>query len=234
MPFFRSLDTATEVAHAHNHFDSHHLGLDDPFNLGLLFARTDPGLDDSNLVQLAMPAVSRRQSARIGSQAPQGSSPSVPSSAGPTPLATSFSTTTAAASGSRSHSSATAGTRLPGGAPLGTPSAYSLKRKRTSPVKQENPDGQAAASTLPAARQASLGSLDEAEIETVDLCAADKAPADLFPKPKPKNEVKLDAFQCVICIDDANDLTVTHCGKLCRTRRTWPCPAHAPAAQSWR
>ncbi|KAK3379782.1 hypothetical protein B0T24DRAFT_168680 [Lasiosphaeria ovina] len=50
-------------------------------------------------------------------------------------------------------------------------------------------------------------------IKIVDLVDAVKVPAFVMDK-KPKNEVKLGAFQCVICMDDVKDLTVTHCGHL--------------------
>ncbi|KAK3692275.1 hypothetical protein B0T22DRAFT_9123 [Podospora appendiculata] len=53
------------------------------------------------------------------------------------------------------------------------------------------------------------------EIKTIDLADTDKVPDEhRFQKPKPKNLVKLSSFQCVICMDDVTDLTVTHCGHL--------------------
>ncbi|KAK3322299.1 hypothetical protein B0H66DRAFT_601763 [Apodospora peruviana] len=51
------------------------------------------------------------------------------------------------------------------------------------------------------------------DVKIVDLVDVDKVPEAILPK-KPKNEVKLSAFQCVICMDDVVDLTVTHCGHL--------------------
>ncbi|KAK3375487.1 putative SLX8 protein, partial [Podospora didyma] len=52
------------------------------------------------------------------------------------------------------------------------------------------------------------------DIKVVDLVDAVEVPDSIrAPKP-PNNEVKLSAFQCVICMDDVTDLTVTHCGHL--------------------
>jgi E3 ubiquitin-protein ligase RNF5 len=41
----------------------------------------------------------------------------------------------------------------------------------------------------------------------------DEVPEEVAPpESKEKNTVKLGTFQCVICMDDVTDLTVTHCG----------------------
>lgn len=52
--------------------------------------------------------------------------------------------------------------------------------------------------------------------EIIDLLGSDDAvppPAPPVPAPpKEDNVVKLGNFQCVICMDDCTDLTVTHCG----------------------
>ncbi len=50
-------------------------------------------------------------------------------------------------------------------------------------------------------------------LEIVDLADTEEVPASMLEMPKPKNETKLGAFQCVICMDNVTDLTVTHCGK---------------------
>ncbi|KAK3938494.1 putative SLX8 protein [Diplogelasinospora grovesii] len=55
---------------------------------------------------------------------------------------------------------------------------------------------------------------DDEGVKVIDLANADQMPPPPVPPPKPKNEVKLSAFQCVICMDDVTDLTVTHCGHL--------------------
>jgi len=52
---------------------------------------------------------------------------------------------------------------------------------------------------------------DEFDSMVMDLSNTDKVPLQLS-RPKPKNEVKLSAYQCVICMDDVSGLTVTHCG----------------------
>lgn len=49
------------------------------------------------------------------------------------------------------------------------------------------------------------------EEEVLDLTGNDM-PEELL-KPKVDNRVKLTKFQCVICMDDVSNLTVTHCGK---------------------
>jgi hypothetical protein len=48
--------------------------------------------------------------------------------------------------------------------------------------------------------------------EVIDLVDTDKAPPAPSKPPPPKNEIRLSAFQCVICMDDVTNLTVTHCG----------------------
>lgn len=50
------------------------------------------------------------------------------------------------------------------------------------------------------------------DIDTVDLTETNEVLED--PKtPEKDNRIKLAAFQCVICMDDCVNLTVTHCGK---------------------
>ncbi|KAK4115118.1 hypothetical protein N656DRAFT_827212 [Canariomyces notabilis] len=50
--------------------------------------------------------------------------------------------------------------------------------------------------------------------EVVDLVDREEMPPEVREEKKPKNYVKLSAFNCVICMDDVTDLTVTHCGHL--------------------
>ena len=46
------------------------------------------------------------------------------------------------------------------------------------------------------------------------------------PESKPDTSIKLSAFQCVICMDDVTNLTVTHCGKFqCRAGLLGGCSA---------
>jgi hypothetical protein len=51
------------------------------------------------------------------------------------------------------------------------------------------------------------------DYDTVDLTETNEVPDDIE-KPEKDNRVKLAAFQCVICMDDCINLTVTHCGHL--------------------
>ncbi|KAH7143971.1 hypothetical protein EDB81DRAFT_514023 [Dactylonectria macrodidyma] len=51
------------------------------------------------------------------------------------------------------------------------------------------------------------------EFTTIDLTEANEVPEELT-KPIEDKRIKLAAFQCVICMDDVNILTVTHCGHL--------------------
>jgi hypothetical protein len=54
---------------------------------------------------------------------------------------------------------------------------------------------------------------EDDELETIDLSNATEVPPELM-APKVDNRVKIGKFQCVICMDDAAALTVTHCGHL--------------------
>ncbi|KAK3357591.1 hypothetical protein B0T25DRAFT_163916 [Lasiosphaeria hispida] len=55
---------------------------------------------------------------------------------------------------------------------------------------------------------------EDKDVAFVDLADTEKVPDTLLNPLKPKNEIKLSAFQCVICMDDVTNLTVTHCGHL--------------------
>jgi hypothetical protein len=52
----------------------------------------------------------------------------------------------------------------------------------------------------------------EDDDDVLDLTGANEVPEELL-KPKVDNRVKLGKFQCVICMDDVSNLTVTHCGE---------------------
>ena len=60
-----------------------------------------------------------------------------------------------------------------------------------------------------------FGDDDKDVLDVVDLADTDEVPESMRAKPKPKNEIKLGAFQCVICMDNVTGLTVTHCGEFC-------------------
>ena len=54
-----------------------------------------------------------------------------------------------------------------------------------------------------------------AEQEVVDLVDKDEVPTETpSTQEKPKNYVKMATFDCVICMENVKDLTVTHCGKI--------------------
>lgn len=53
---------------------------------------------------------------------------------------------------------------------------------------------------------------DAEDLTTIDLTETNEVPEELS-KPEKDNRTKIAAFQCVICMDDAAGLTVTHCGK---------------------
>ncbi|KAF5017966.1 hypothetical protein F66182_10075 [Fusarium sp. NRRL 66182] len=50
------------------------------------------------------------------------------------------------------------------------------------------------------------------EYATIDLTETNEVPEG-SEKPEKDNRIKLSAFQCVICMDDCTNLTVTHCGE---------------------
>ena len=52
---------------------------------------------------------------------------------------------------------------------------------------------------------------EEPKYKVIDLVDRDEVPEEPEPE-KEKNTIKLGTFQCVICMDDVKDLTVTHCG----------------------
>jgi hypothetical protein len=52
----------------------------------------------------------------------------------------------------------------------------------------------------------------KAEFDTIDLTENNEVFEEVR-KPEKDDRVKLAAFQCVICMDDCSNLTVTHCGK---------------------
>jgi hypothetical protein len=52
--------------------------------------------------------------------------------------------------------------------------------------------------------------LEEVAGEVIDL--VDREDIPIPEPPKEDNSIKLGKFQCVICMDDCTDLTVTHCG----------------------
>jgi DNA-directed RNA polymerase subunit RPC12/RpoP len=51
------------------------------------------------------------------------------------------------------------------------------------------------------------------DLPTIDLTETNEVPEELL-TPEEDKRIKLSAFQCVICMDDVTNLTVTHCGHL--------------------
>ncbi|KOS19777.1 E3 ubiquitin-protein ligase [Escovopsis weberi] len=64
----------------------------------------------------------------------------------------------------------------------------------------------------PAPERAGLATAEE-EYTTIDLTEATEVPEELK-KPVVDQRIKLSKFQCVICMDDAKNLTLTHCGHM--------------------
>jgi len=61
------------------------------------------------------------------------------------------------------------------------------------------------------------------DLKVIDLVNTEEVPSSIA-KSKPRNEVRLSALQCVICMDDVTNLTVTHCGRcqlVALTKRMW-------------
>lgn len=79
-----------------------------------------------------------------------------------------------------------------------------VRRSRGS-ARHTSPDGSVFGESSPAPQA------KEEDLEVLDLSKADEVPKELQ-KPAIDNRVKLSKFQCVICMDDVSNLTVTHCG----------------------
>ncbi|KAK8140387.1 hypothetical protein PG984_000453 [Apiospora sp. TS-2023a] len=79
-----------------------------------------------------------------------------------------------------------------------------VRRSRGS-ARHASPDGSVFGESSPAPQA------KEEDLEVLDLSKADEVPKELQ-KPAIDNRVKLSKFQCVICMDDVSNLTVTHCG----------------------
>ncbi|KAM5345424.1 hypothetical protein ACJ41O_011286 [Fusarium nematophilum] len=65
----------------------------------------------------------------------------------------------------------------------------------------------------PSPPRSSVGFEPRSDLTTIDLTETNEVPEEPK-KPDKDNRTKLAAFQCVICMDDATNLTVTHCGHL--------------------
>lgn len=107
--------------------------------------------------------------------------------------------------------------------------ASQIKKRKTSGEASEVPTKRRKESLTPkkhrASSETSSSQLDNNNIEELDLVAIDddakyadfrsKQQADLIKQQQEEaanKPVKLAAFQCIICLDNPTDLTVTHCG----------------------
>ncbi|KUI56942.1 hypothetical protein VP1G_04251 [Cytospora mali] len=95
-----------------------------------------------------------------------------------------------------------------------------VKRQRTGAARRGWPvcsKGQAPslhhAVTVPDADDLeSLFGDDEDDIEVYDLTRSEDGVPEELLKPEEDNSIKLSKFECIICMDAATNLTVTHCG----------------------
>lgn len=91
--------------------------------------------------------------------------------------------------------------------------------REAAPSKRTAPLPRTGTKTEPAEELIVFESSDIEEdsgLKVIDLVDKDEVPEEVAePEPKEKNTVRLGTFQCVICMDDVTDLTVTHCGMFC-------------------
>jgi hypothetical protein len=83
-------------------------------------------------------------------------------------------------------------------------------RQRKSPATRKDMDVEELFGTSPT--RSLIDVETKAEFDTIDLTETNEVLEDVR-KPEKDDRVKLAAFQCVICMDDCSNLTVTHCGK---------------------
>ncbi|KAF9774099.1 hypothetical protein IL306_007932 [Fusarium sp. DS 682] len=123
------------------------------------------------------------------------------------PPTTRRSTTAAAARTGSAHASKrrrTSTTAAPVAAP--TPPSRQIK----SPAPRKDMDVEELFGTSPARSPVDVET--KPEFDTIDLTESNGVLEDVR-KPEKDDRIKLAAFQCVICMDDCSNLTVTHCGK---------------------
>ncbi|EWY86848.1 hypothetical protein FOYG_11218 [Fusarium oxysporum NRRL 32931] len=124
------------------------------------------------------------------------------------PPATRRSTTAAAARTGSAHASKrrrTSTTAAPAAPPRPT------SRQRKSPATRKDMDVEELFGTSPT--RSPIDVEPKAEFDTIDLTENNEVFEEVR-KPEKDDRVKLAAFQCVICMDDCSNLTVTHCGHL--------------------
>ncbi|RYC79900.1 hypothetical protein BFJ63_vAg17218 [Fusarium oxysporum f. sp. narcissi] len=124
------------------------------------------------------------------------------------PPATRRSTTAAAARTGSAHASKrrrTSTTAAPAAPPRPT------SRQRKSHATRKDMDVEELFGTSPT--RSAIDVEPKAEFDTIDLTENNEVFEEVR-KPEKDNRVKLAAFQCVICMDDCSNLTVTDCGHL--------------------
>ncbi|KAI3567844.1 hypothetical protein IWW34DRAFT_906087, partial [Fusarium oxysporum f. sp. albedinis] len=124
------------------------------------------------------------------------------------PPATRRSTTAAAARTGSAHASKRR-RRSTTAAPAAPPKPTSRQRK--SHATRKDMDVEELFGTKPTCSP--IGVRTSVEFDTIDLTETNEV-FDEGRKPERDDRVKLAAFQCVICMDDCSNLTVTHCGHL--------------------
>ncbi|RYC77129.1 hypothetical protein BFJ63_vAg19997 [Fusarium oxysporum f. sp. narcissi] len=124
------------------------------------------------------------------------------------PPATRRSTTAAAARTGSAHASKrrrTSTTAAPAAPPSPTP------RHRNSPATRKDMDVEELFGKKPT--YSPIDVRTSVDCDTIDLTDTNEV-FEKVRKPEKDDRVKLAAFQCVICMDDCSNLTVTHCGHL--------------------
>lgn len=88
------------------------------------------------------------------------------------------------------------------------------KRRRPN-TSRSTPSRATVPKTIPASFLYNNPFAEAKALDMIDLTGPNELPEVLLPGESPKEDkrIKLAAFQCVICMDDVTNLTVTHCGK---------------------
>ncbi|KAG5807768.1 hypothetical protein H9Q74_002161 [Fusarium xylarioides] len=125
------------------------------------------------------------------------------------PPATRRSTTAAAARTGSAHASKRRRTSTTA-APAAPPRPRPTSRQRKSPATSKDMNAELFG-TSPTRSPIDVEA--KTEFDTIDLTETNEVFEEVR-KPEKDDRVKLAAFQCVICMDDCSNLTVTHCGHL--------------------
>lgn len=120
-------------------------------------------------------------------------------------------TTTAATAAARAGSGHASKRRRTSATAANTISTRPPSRQKKTPAPSKDMEVEELFGPSPTRTFVDLEAKEE-DIDTVDLTETNEVLDD--PKtPEKDNRIKLAAFQCVICMDDCVNLTVTHCGK---------------------